>query len=61
MYLGLRDVKRLTLSATDVDLGVIIDVLFDDRAWTARYKHADITKGYLCAREQHLMDRLRRT
>lgn len=44
MYLGLRYVKRFTLSATDVDLGVIIDVLFDDRAWTARYKHADIHK-----------------
>lgn len=41
MYAGLRDVKRFTIAATDGDIGVSRDFLFDDRAWTVRYMYVD--------------------
>ncbi|MDP5131778.1 MAG: PRC-barrel domain containing protein [Paraglaciecola sp.] len=41
MYAGLRDIKRFTIAATDGDIGVSKDFLFDDRAWTIRYMYAD--------------------
>ncbi|WP_340680785.1 PRC-barrel domain containing protein [Paraglaciecola sp.] len=44
MYAGLRDIKRFTIAATDGDIGVSKDFLFDDRAWTVRYMYADTNK-----------------
>lgn len=44
MYVGLREIKRLTIAATDGDIGVSKDILFDDRAWTVRYLYADTHK-----------------
>ncbi|MFT2091945.1 PRC-barrel domain containing protein [Paraglaciecola sp. 2405UD69-4] len=41
MYAGLRDVKRFTIAATDGDIGINKDFLFDDRAWTVRYMYVD--------------------
>lgn len=44
MYAGLRDIKRFTIAATDGDIGISKDFLFDDRAWTVRYMYADTHK-----------------
>jgi hypothetical protein len=44
MYAGLRDIKRFTIAASDGDIGVSKDFLFDDRAWTVRYMYADSHK-----------------
>ncbi|WP_342806276.1 PRC-barrel domain containing protein [Alteromonas sp. M12] len=44
MYAGLRDIKRFTIAATDGDIGVSQDFLFDDRSWTVRYMYADTHK-----------------
>jgi sporulation protein YlmC with PRC-barrel domain len=44
MYAGLIDIKRFTIAATDGDIGVSKDFLFDDRAWTVRYMYADTNK-----------------
>jgi sporulation protein YlmC with PRC-barrel domain len=44
MYAGLRDIKRFTIAATDGDIGVNKDFLFDDRAWTVRYMYVDTHK-----------------
>ncbi|KXI28036.1 hypothetical protein [Paraglaciecola hydrolytica] len=44
MYAGLRDVKRFTIAATDGDIGISKDFLFDDRAWTVRYMYVDTHK-----------------
>lgn len=44
MYAGLRDIKRFTIAATDGEIGVSKDFLFDDRAWTVRYMYADTHK-----------------
>ncbi|WP_100657331.1 hypothetical protein [Alteromonas flava] len=44
MYVGLRDIKRFTLAASDGDIGAIKDFLFDDRSWAVRYMHADTRK-----------------
>ena len=44
MYAGLRDIKRYTIAATDGDIGISKDFLFDDRAWTVRYMYADTHK-----------------
>ena len=44
MHVGLRDIKRFTLAASDGDIGVIKDFLFDDRSWAVRYMHADTHK-----------------
>jgi hypothetical protein len=44
MYAGLRDIKRFTIAATDGEIGVSKDFLFDDRAWTVRYLYADTHK-----------------
>ena len=44
MYAGLRDVKRFTIAASDGDIGVSKDFLFDDRAWTVRYMYVDTHK-----------------
>lgn len=44
MFAGLRDIKRFSIAATDGDIGVSKDFLFDDRAWTVRYMCADSHK-----------------
>ncbi|MFQ3235932.1 MAG: sporulation protein YlmC with PRC-barrel domain [Paraglaciecola sp.] len=44
MYAGLRDIKRFTIAATDGDIGVSQDFLFDDRTWTIRYMYVDTHK-----------------
>ncbi|WP_339771034.1 PRC-barrel domain containing protein [uncultured Paraglaciecola sp.] len=44
MFTGLRDIQRFTIAATDGDIGVIKDFLFDDRAWTIRYMYVDTHK-----------------
>ncbi|MFT6952145.1 MAG: hypothetical protein ACJAUL_003305, partial [Paraglaciecola sp.] len=44
MYVGLRDIKRFTIAATDGDIGVTQDFLFDDRTWTVRYMYVDTNK-----------------
>jgi hypothetical protein len=33
----LSDLRRLTIAATDGNLGGIVDLCFDDRSWTVRY------------------------
>ena len=44
MFAGLRDIKRFTIAATDGDIGVSKDFLFDDRGWTVRYMYVDTNK-----------------
>ena len=44
MLAGLRDIQRFTIAATDGDIGIIKDFLFDDRAWTVRYMYVDTHK-----------------
>lgn len=44
MFAGLRDIKRFTIAATDGDIGVSQDFLFDDRTWTVRYMYVDTNK-----------------
>jgi len=44
MLAGLRDIQRFTIAATDGDIGIIKDFLFDDRAWTIRYMYVDTHK-----------------
>jgi sporulation protein YlmC with PRC-barrel domain len=44
MYTGLRDIKRFTIAATDGDIGVTQDFLFDNRTWTVRYMYVDTNK-----------------
>ena len=44
MYVGLRDIKRFNIAATDGDIGVTKDFLFDDRTWAVRYMYVDTHK-----------------
>jgi sporulation protein YlmC with PRC-barrel domain len=37
----LSDLQRLTIAATDGDLGSVVDLCFDDRSWTIRYLVVD--------------------
>jgi sporulation protein YlmC with PRC-barrel domain len=37
----LSDLRRLTIAATDGNLGSVVDLCFDDRSWTIRYLVVD--------------------
>jgi uncharacterized protein YrrD len=41
MLRGVSDVRRLTIAATDGNLGSVVDLCFDDRSWTVRYLVVD--------------------
>jgi sporulation protein YlmC with PRC-barrel domain len=41
MLRGLSDLRRLTIAATDGNLGSVVDLCFDDRSWTVRYLVVD--------------------
>jgi len=44
MFIGLRDIKRFTIAATNGDIGVSKDFLFDDSTWAVRYMFVDTHK-----------------
>ncbi len=41
MLRGVSDLRRLTIAATDGDLGSVVDLCFDDQSWTVRYLVVD--------------------
>lgn len=41
VLLGMSDLKRYTLAATDGEIGRVTDVYFDDDSWTVRYLVVD--------------------
>jgi sporulation protein YlmC with PRC-barrel domain len=41
MQKTLSDLRRLTIAATDGNLGSVVDLCFDDRSWTLRYLVVD--------------------
>ena len=41
MLRGVSDLRRLTIAATDGNLGSVVDLCFDDRSWTVRYLVVD--------------------
>jgi len=41
MDVTLTDLRRLTLAATDGNLGSVVNLCFDDRSWTIRYLVVD--------------------
>src|SRR5687767_10260721 len=41
MLRGVSDLRRLTIAATDGNLGSVEDLCFDDRNWTVRYLVVD--------------------
>jgi hypothetical protein len=47
MLRSLRDLERYTVSATDGDIGHVLDFLFDDDRWVVRYLVVDTGGGFL--------------
>ncbi len=45
MLRSLKDLERYTITATDGDVGLVVNFLFDDQHWTVRHLVAD-TGGY---------------
>jgi len=41
MLRGVSDLQRLTIAATDGNLGSVVDLCFDDRSWAVRYLVVD--------------------
>jgi sporulation protein YlmC with PRC-barrel domain len=41
MLRGVSDLRRLTIAATDGNLGGVVDLCFDDRSWNVRYLVVD--------------------
>ena len=41
MLRGVSDLRRLTIAATDGNLGSVVDLCFDDRSWAVRYLVVD--------------------
>jgi hypothetical protein len=41
MLRGVSDLRRLTIAATDGNVGSVVDLCFDDRSWTVRYLVVD--------------------
>jgi uncharacterized protein YrrD len=41
MLRGVSDLRRLTIAATDGNLGSVVDLCFDNRSWTVRYLVVD--------------------
>ncbi len=41
MLRGVSDLGRLTIAATDGNLGSVVDVCVDERSWTVRYLVVD--------------------
>jgi hypothetical protein len=50
MLRSLKDLERYTVSATDGDIGSVVDFLLDDERWTIRYLVAE-TGGFLDGRQ----------
>jgi hypothetical protein len=46
MLRSLKDLERYTVSATDGDIGRVLDFLFDDERWTVRYLVVDTEGGF---------------
>ena len=46
MDMTLSDLRRLTLAATDGNLGSVVNLCFDDRSWTIRYLVVDASSWF---------------
>jgi sporulation protein YlmC with PRC-barrel domain len=46
MLRGVSDLRRLTIAATDGNLGSVVDLCFDDRSWTVRYLVVDAASWF---------------
>jgi hypothetical protein len=46
MDMTLSDLRRLTLAATDGNLGRVVNLCFDDRSWTIRYLVVDASSWF---------------
>jgi hypothetical protein len=46
MDVTLTDLRRLTLAATDDNLGSVVNLCFDDRNWTIRYLVVDASSWF---------------
>ena len=46
MDMTLSDLRRLTLAATDGNLGSLVNLCFDDRSWAIRYLVVDASSWF---------------